>query len=378
MTRIAFHLNDLGQGGAQRVVSNLANEFVQNGYEVLIATEWFSEDEFELDPRVQHVHVGLREGDENRNRVVQFCRRVRYLRAFLREYRPDILIPFAHRANYRALMAARHLVLDYGTSRHEVPVIVCPRINPIGYYDGFTDKIQIHWLFPGAAGGVFQTAGQREFFAPYLQDNSVIIVNPVNDKYIGVPVPAERDKAVVHHARLVDFKNQPMLCRAFIRVHETHPDYVLRIYGPDSEDGTREILEGIIRDAHAEEWIQLLGGRSDLEQVLPHGAVYAYTSDYEGMPNSLLEAMALGLPCVSTDCPCGGPRELIEDGVSGILVPVGDEDAMVENINRLIEDRDLAERMGAAAAASIAARCNTHAIYEQWRTYIDSVIARYP
>ena len=70
--KIAFHLNCLEQGGAERVVSNLSNRFVQNGYEVLVATEWQGEDEFWIDERVRRVHVGLRPGDEKKSRLTQF------------------------------------------------------------------------------------------------------------------------------------------------------------------------------------------------------------------------------------------------------------------------------------------------------------------
>ena len=85
MTRkIAFHLNCLEQGGAERVVTNLANCFAREGYEVVIATEWYADNEFRIDPAVRRVHVGLRDGDEKKHRLVQFLLRVKYLRRFLR------------------------------------------------------------------------------------------------------------------------------------------------------------------------------------------------------------------------------------------------------------------------------------------------------
>ena len=361
---IAFHLNCLGQGGAERVVSNLANEFAGRGYRVLVATEWQEEEEFALDPRVERVHVGLRPGDEKKGRVTQFFLRVRYLREFLREHRPDVLVPFAQRANYRALMAAK------GTG---IPVVVCVRTDPVGHYDALSDKIQIRLLFPRAAGAVFQTGLQRAFFRPYLQENSTIILNPVNPKYFGVGRPPVRDRSVVHHARLVDFKNQPMLCRAFVRVHEEHPDYVLRIYGADSHDGTKEILDGIIAENHAEDYILLMGGSDSLEQELPKGAVYAFTSDWEGLPNSLLEAMALGMPIVATDCPCGGPAEVITDGENGLLIPIKDEDALVKGLNRLIGDEELAERLG-KKAREIEKRTSGEAVFALWDAYLNRII----
>lgn len=366
LTSVAFHLNCLCQGGAERVVSNLANRFAAEGIKVYVATEWYDENEFELDPRVTRVHVGLREEDEHKSRVTKFLLRVKYLKEFMKEYKPQIMVAFAHRANYRLLMANRGVNL---------PSVVCVRIDPVRFYNAFSDKVQIKWLFPKASGAVFQTAEQRAFFKPYLQDNSEIIINPINDKYINAPDPVMTDKAVVHSARIVDFKNQPMLVRAFIKVHKKHPDYVLRMYGPDSHDGTKEIIEGIIRDNNAADYVKLMGPCNNLEQELSKGQVYAYSSDYEGMPNSLLEALALGMPCISTDCPCGGPATVVNNGVNGLLIPVGDEDALADGICRLIEDRDFAISLG-REARKIKEIASTDAIYYKWKSYLESVLAR--
>ena len=155
MKSIAFHLNCLVQGGAERVVSNLANQFAKEGIKVYVATEWYDEDEFELDERVTRVHVGLRPEDEKKNRITKFFLRIRYLKEFVKEYHPDVLVAFAQRANYRALMAA---------GKSDIPVVISIRTDPVGHYDALSDKIQIKWLFDRAAGCVFQTTGQREFF----------------------------------------------------------------------------------------------------------------------------------------------------------------------------------------------------------------------
>ncbi len=361
--KIAFHLNCLEQGGAERVVTNLANRFAREGYQVIIATEWYGENEFRIDPQVRRVHVGLREGDEKKHRLIQFLLRVRYLRRFLKEEKPDILIPFARKALYRGLMAAYFV---------KIPVLISVRTDPAGHYEERSDKIQIPLLFPRADGCVFQTQGAREFFAPRLQKNSRIILNPINPKYIGVPEPAVRQKTVVQSGRLVDFKNQPMLIRAFVEVHKKHPDYDLKIYGGDSFDGTKEILEQIIDENQAREYVHLMGASDSLEEEIKDAALFAFSSDWEGLPNALMEAMALGLPVVATDCPCGGPRTIMTHEVNGLLVPIKDQKAMEEGINRLIEDRELAERLG-REARKIADRANDQAIYEQWRDYIEQL-----
>lgn len=367
MRKIAFHLNCLEQGGAERVVTNLANQFAKEGYQVIIATEWYGENEFQIDSKVRRVHVGLREGDEKKHRLVQFMLRVKYLRKFLKEEKPDILIPFARKALYRGLMAAYFI---------KIPVLISIRTDPAGHYEERSDKIQIPLLFPRADGCVFQTQGAREFFAPRLQDCSRIILNPIHDKYIGVPMPKVRSKTVVQSGRLVDFKNQPMLIRAFVGVHAKHPDYDLKIYGGDSFDGTKEILEGLIEEYHAQDYIHLMGASDSLETELTDAALFAFTSDWEGLPNALMEAMALGLPIVATDCPCGGPRTIMTDGVDGLLIPIKDQQALEDGINRLIENPELASQLG-MRARDIAKRANAQAVYEQWRDYIEEIIAEY-
>ena len=363
MRKIAFHLNCLEQGGAERVVTNLAHQFYAEGYEVFIATEWFGENEFQIDEGIRRVHVGLREEDKRQSRLVQIMRRVTHLRQFVKKYQPDVLIAFAQKANYRALMA---------TVGMEVPVIISIRTDPVGHYDSLADKIQIPLLFPRAAGCVFQTQGQKAFFPEGTQRKSRIILNPINDKYIGVPRPERRTKTVVQSGRLVDFKNQLMLIRAFVKVHEKHPDYDLKIYGGDSFDGTKELLEALIEEKNAGSFVTLMGASDELEKVLNDAAVYAFSSDWEGLPNALLEAMALGLPIVATDCPCGGPRTVMQDGYNGLLVPIKDEDAMAAGICRLIENPDEAERMG-ENARKIAETANGQAIFEQWKDYIETL-----
>ena len=172
----------------------------------------------------------------------------------------------------------------------------------------------------------------------------------------------------------MDFKNQLMLIRAFEQVHQKHPDYVLKIYGPDSFDGTREKLEALIDKLHAQKYVKLMGASDSLEKDMLRAAVAAYSSDYEGMPNVVLEAMALGLPVVATDCPPGGPRMVINPGENGLLVPVNDEQAMAEAINRLIEDRQFAEKLG-ENAAQIGKKASSEVIFEEWRNYIDEILA---
>lgn len=367
MKRIVFHLNCLERGGAERVVSVLAGQFVEWGYEVYIATEWQGEDEYVIDSRIKRVHVGPSGKQETYGRILKFLARIKNLRRFLKKTQPDIVVAFARKANYRALTA---------TVGMKMPVLISVRINPVGYYDFLSDKIQIPILFRRASGCVFQTTEQRDFFPDYITKKSKVILNPINSRFIGNPIPKERERTVVHSGRLVDFKNQLMLIEAFTKVHEKHPDYVLKIFGPDSFDGTKEKLEALIAEKQAEGYVFLMGASDKLEQDMRSAALAAYSSDYEGMPNAMLEAMALGLPVVATDCPPGGPAMVITPEENGLLVPVGDADAMAAAINRLIEEPEFAQKLG-TAAAEIGKKASVEVIASRWKQYMEEICAEY-
>lgn len=360
MKKIVFHIQCLERGGAERVVTNLAGQFVNHGYEVYIATESQGENEYETDPKIHRIHVGLTPEQENDGRVKKFLDRIINLRRFLKQTQPDIVIAFARKANYRALTST------IGT---KIPVVISIRIAPVGCYDFLSDKIQIPILFRRAAGCVFQTQEQKDFFPEYVQRRSRIILNAINPVFIGNPIPEHREKTVVHSGRIVDFKNQLMLIRAFEKVHGKHPDYVLKIFGQDTHDGTWEKLEAQIAENKAWDYVKLMGGSNQLQKDMINGAVAAFSSDVEGMPNAMLEAMALGLPVVATDCPPGGPRMVITDGENGLLVPVGDENALAAAINRLIEDPQLADRLG-RNAAKISERASADVVFREWEKYL--------
>jgi glycosyltransferase involved in cell wall biosynthesis len=363
MRKIVFHIQCLERGGAERVVTNLAGQFADHGYEVYIATETQGDDEYELDSRVKRMHIGLDEKQEKKGRVLKFLYRITNLRRFLKKCNPDIVVAFARKANYRALTAT------IGT---KIPVIISIRIAPVGSYDYLSDKLQIPILFRRAAGCVFQTQEQKEFFPKYVQNKSRIILNAINSKFIGNPIPDKREKTVVHSGRIVDFKNQTMLIKAFVKVHEKHPDYILKIFGQDTHDGTWEKLEALINEKTAGDYVKLMGGSNQLEKDMINGAIAAFSSDIEGMPNAMLEAMALGLPVIATDCPPGGPRMVITPEVNGLLVPVGDEDAMAAAINRLIENPEYADQLG-RNAAKISEIAGADKIFEEWEDYINEI-----
>lgn len=364
MQKILFHLNSLEKGGAERVVTTLANYLVQVGYEVVIVTLWKSDNEFWLDKRIERIDLGIKEKTHYNRRILGPIRKIYDIRKIFRNKKPDVVIAFAKKAICRALLA---------TFLTSIPVIISVRTNPYLRYNSRKDKILVRFLFPRAAGSVFQTEEARRFFPKSMQKKAVVILNPVHSKYTDVQIPVNREKCVVQTGRLAEMKNQIMLIKAFINIHSVHPEYILKIYGGDSKDGTKEKLEACIKEYNAQEYVFLMGESDCLEKEIVSAAIYTFTSDWEGVPNALIEAMVMGLPVISTDCAGGGAAMLIEDGVNGLLIPAGNQTALEEKLLFLIENEPVAKRLG-ENARRLADKVNEKAITQQWTEYIDEIV----
>lgn len=361
--KIMFHLNSLGKGGAERVVSLLANEFVKNGVEVVIATEWYSEEEYDLEPQVKRIHAGLSEAEERASRIAKQWFRVKNLRKVLLQEKPDVLISFCVKANYRAMMAST------GT---RIPVIVSVRNDPKIDYVGKANSLMNKLFLNRATGCVFQTEEAREFFDEVLQKKSIIICNPVNEKYLKAEQKTAAKK-IVCVGRLVAQKNQMLLVNAFEIILEKYPEYHLYLYGDGSDDECKDELIRYVAANELKGNIHFMGLSSTLESDMADAAMFVLPSNYEGMPNALMEAMALGLPVISTDCPCGGSRYWIESGVTGQLVPVKDVDAMAKAIEFYIQNSEKADEMGTNARARLQ-EATMDKVFEQWNSYISKVL----
>ena len=392
--KIMFHLNSLGKGGAERVVSLLANEFAKNNVEVVIATEWYADEEYEVDSKVKRIHAGLSKEDETASRLAKQWIRIRNLRKVLVEERPDVLISFCVKANYRAMMAST------GTG---VPVIVSVRNDPKIDYVGRANGVMNKLFLNRASGCVFQTQEAKEFFDEVLQKKSRIICNPVNEKYLRAERIAPKKK-IVCVGRLVAQKNQMLLVNAFEKILEKYSDYHLYLYGDGSDDEckdellkyvgekaittltsqikentdakatvvTKESIEEVLK---LKDHVHFMGLSSTLEKDMADAAMFVLPSNYEGMPNALMEAMALGLPVISTDCPCGGSRYWITHGTTGQLVPVKDVEAMAKAMEFYIENPKEAENMGANARERLK-EATLDKVFEQWSGYISEVLSK--
>lgn len=355
VNKVCFFTNTIYMpGGAERVICTLASDFAARGIDITIITQESAECGYPLDPRVKVVATkvsckipGLR----------LFVRSLR-LRKVIKELAPDAAISF---------MAANNLILTVFTLGLPCARIGSDRIYP-KMLKGFQTKL-CPVIYPLTDGFVFQTEEAKNCFGGKFRERSKVIANPLVGN---IPPRAEQiTKDIVTVGRLTAQKNHDLLIRAFHKFHEVHPDYTLRIYG----DGERKAhLQALIDSLGLADCVFLMGTSKTVLQDIAAAKMFVMTSDYEGMPNALAEAIALGIPSISTDCLGGGAAALIQDGANGILIPVNDEEKLVDAMNVLAEDDSLAKRLG-ERGMELKQRLSVDTISQQWLDYIALTIA---
>ena len=363
--KILFHINSLGKGGAERVVSVLSRYFAQDGYEVVIVTLWRAGEEYALSGAVKRIDLGELSAGRRGGRRLLALRRFTDLRRVIRKERPDLVISFCVKANFRSAYAMLGM---------KIPLLVSVRNDP--KIDYAPHMRAVKRMEKKAGGCAFQTREAKEFFSPAFQEKSRVIFNPVDEKYL---LAAQKEKkrgekknVIVTVGRISRQKNQMLLLKAFRRIADRFPRMELRIYGEEGEQGVRQELERYVAAHGLRERVQFMGQCGSLERELADAALFVLPSDYEGMPNALIEAMVLGLAVIATDCPCGGAAMLIEDGISGLLVPVGDEKGLAQAMERVLMDESLAETM-AENAGKTADKVNPLTVYEEWKEYVEAL-----
>lgn len=335
---IAFYIGSLRKGGAERVFVNLADYFAKQGYRVTMVTQYERENEYELPAGVTRVLSDLT-AKEERGRIYNLFARFWKLRRIFKEIRADLVLSTIGKNNFMALLANAFL-----PTRVVVSVVADPKEE----YPGTGMRLLARGLFPFADGIVMQTTEAVAFFSARIQKKSVILKNSLHPDFVRPRYTGVRQQDIVSVGRMDENKNQRMAMEAFAQIAEQFPDSRLILYGNGPLYAQLAKKAGQLGLADR---ILLPGAVTDVADRIEKAYAFVLTSFTEGMPNTLIEAMALGLPCISTDCPCGGPRDLITDGENGFLVPVDDAAALAERLRWLLEDPARAERMGKAAAA---------------------------
>ena len=294
------------------------------------------------------------------NRIKNYLARFQSLRDIWKAYKPDVILSFLGKNNLMAIATAMFL---------PVRVAVSVRGEPTMEYEGKKMQVLAKFIFALADGVVLQTKQCMEFFPKYIQKKAVILPNPINEQFLNRECNGMKDNLIVAVGRVDENKNHKMLIRAFEEIAPEYPQMRLVIYGDGNE---RENLQQLVEEKGLSNRIILPGNVKDVASHICRAKIYALTSNTEGMPNSLIEAMALGLTVVSTNCPCGGPEMLIKDGVNGLLIPVGDAQALADAFRRILADSELANLLG-TNAKQIAEELHPDKVNLKWEQYLSGI-----
>ena len=188
---------------------------------------------------------------------------------------------------------------------------------------------------------VFQTPDAKTFFPKRTQNKSVVIPNPLSQE-----LPKRKstpNKDILMACRLRSQKNVHMAIKAFAEFHKNHSDYRLVVYG---EGEQLDELKALTKQLKVADNVVFPGHVDDIHDKMSECAIYLSTSDYEGLSNSMIEAMAIGVPSICTDCPVGGAKMMIKNNVNGILIPVGDVNACTEALCKIADNPSFANKIG--------------------------------
>ena len=330
-------------GGAERVMSEIANFAAEHEVEVYIILISENIVRFKLHPNIHLLPIC----DKNResNRLLKVWMRAKLMRQEFKRIQPNIIVSFLTLTNIYACIA---------NIQTQIPLVISERNDPKRDPQSILKKIIRKLVYPLANGYIFQTDEAKNYFSNRIQDSAIVIPNPVKNN-LPLSCRKKTKKEICAIGRLTDQKNYPLLLAAFSQFYREYSDYSLHIFG-EGENETE--LKRMVKVLGIDKNVFLEGVISDIHYRIKDMGMYVLSSNYEGISNALMEAMALGLPCISTDCPCGGSRHLITNGKNGLLVPVGDVEAMVDAMKKIVTDQKLADRLS-VNAVSIR---NTHSL----------------
>lgn len=357
--KLLFVIQGLHSGGAERVMSVLCNTFADQGISVILAlTEQNDNYAYEINSAVRIVDVTSTGGTA----LLSYrSNNIRKLRMLYQTEKPDAVISFITRTNICAILAGLGL---------NIPIIISERNNPVVDPRSRKTRILRDMLYPLAAGCVFQTEFAMNCFPEKVKRKSKVVFNPVSADIRAIDLNQPREKKIVSICRLNKQKNIPLLIRSFANICNKYPDYRLEIYGEGEEEKN---LEEMINHLGISENCRLMGHTSHPMEILAKSQIFALSSDYEGMPNALIEAMCAGCACISTDSPAYGARDLIHNQENGLLVSVGDEQKFTEALEFLLLDNEKREQFG-IKARDVIKKVDTDVITEKWLAFIKSKI----
>ena len=368
--KLSFITANLGSGGAERVTSLLANEFCKKGHDVVII---FFRDRlifYELDSRIKIVVIG----EECHSNAM--WRKMLWLRKYVKESKPDVVIPF------RVSVYCTTILSLLGLS---VRIVASERIDP-RIPDSYWTLIR-KILLPFANHLVVQTNYIKSYYPKFIQKKTTVIPNPVRDEVFSLPRSSsitinpspkgeesikceEKLNRIISVARLYPQKNQKMMIEAFAKIAGNFPDWQLVIFG---EGPLRATLESLVSSLKLQGRVLLPGRTEHVIEELRRSKIFCLSSDYEGMSNSMIEAICVGLPIITTKV--SGSEYFIKENKNGFLLERNDVDGMEKAMRKLMSDENLKKIMGDNNRQQANVFKIEH-IFQQWENVVNKVVNR--
>lgn len=356
--RICFCVDTMNSGGAERVASILCNEFIRMNHEVdlVMISEKESICFYKLDKKIKLIPLLLSSKKMNNS----FLTKVHLLKKHFRINRYDVAISFLPNVNFCVYLSLMHFkkTIHIASERNN------PYIDPQSKIRRFFKEL----AFKKANGVIFQTEDAKKYFDNKLKCPTQIIKNPVFPIINNFALDSETNGDIVSVGRLEEQKNFSLLINTFYQFNKLHPSSLLKIYGEGSLKGK---LEKLIENLNLTNKVQLCGKSMSWIEDNCKCSLFINTSLYEGMPNSLLEALINGLPCIASDCPIGGSRELLSYK-NGLLFENNNQEDLLKKMNLLYKNEAAVINY---RKANLAMRNNysPKVIAEQWIKFIERI-----
>lgn len=353
--KIYFTIGTMSSGGAERVVSIISNYLIDRGYDVRILMWLHCPVFYNLNKKIKIIDVEKECGSSN------MISRAIFFRNYIKRNKPDLLLSFLAKINILTLLSCISI---------PVKIIACERNDPRFVPFSKTLRIVRNVTYYLADGILTQTLKNKNYFSTKLEPRINVIYNPINinQDLVGSAINKPKVKKIVAVGRLVDQKNHEMLIKAFSSFLKTYPAYDLYIYG---EGPNLKRHENMAYELGIATHVIFPGNKKDIFYEISDAEIFVQTSRFEGMPNTLIEAMCLGLPCISTKV--SGATDLIRHGENGFLVDIDDTKGLEYYILKLVNDKRLQKDIG-NNASRLYDTLKEDVILKQWESYILSQI----
>jgi GalNAc-alpha-(1->4)-GalNAc-alpha-(1->3)-diNAcBac-PP-undecaprenol alpha-1,4-N-acetyl-D-galactosaminyltransferase len=366
LMKVTLVIYALGAGGAERVMTIMANYWAARGWSVTLITlvDRHQPPFYQLDPQIHLQQLNVAGESTNLLGSLQAgWRRIKALRSAIIASKPDVIISFMNTVNVLVLLAGWKL---------NIPTIVSEHIYP-----GFTDankiwQLLMKWTYRYADRVTLLTQNALPFYPASQGYRSIVMPNPVLTPAPDLsPNPLVPKPTVMAMGRLHPQKGFDLLLPAFAQIQSKYPDWHLTILG---EGPMRAELEALRVRLGLVDRVHFLGSVKNVDAHLRQADLFVMPSRFEGFPMALCEAMACGLPILATDC-LSGPRDIIREGIDGILVPIEDIDALAAGLDRLMGDPAQRQQL-AQAAPQVLERFGLERVMGMWMETIKQTIER--